>query len=155
MGGGGFRRAVRRGPNRPGYGYVRDTVGKFQVGGVRMFWRGVREKEGSDEPPLVTGLYRYLFQYDQLAHTRRVPVEKKSSSMGLICMKYRIIILNIIIISLGQILLSYIANTSRTHACARPHACASTNTHTVAAVQVSDIRWRPTVMARNAGIHSR
>ena len=37
--------------------------------------------------------------------------------MCLICMKYRIIILIIIIISLGKISLSYIANTSRTHAC--------------------------------------
>ena len=35
--------------------------------------------------------------------------------MCLICMKYRIIILIIIIISPGQILLWYIANTSRTH----------------------------------------
>ena len=49
--------------------------------------------------------------------------------MCLICMKYRIIILIIIIISLSQILLSYIANTSRTCACAptRAHACASTH----------------------------
>ena len=62
--------------------------------------------------------------------TRRVPVEGKSL-VCLICMKYRIIILIIIIISLGQILLSYIANTSRTHACqrTRAHACASTHTH--------------------------
>ena len=39
-------------------------------------------------------------------------------------MKYRIIILIIIIISLGQILLSYIANTSHMQACActRTHA---------------------------------
>ena len=36
--------------------------------------------------------------------------------MCVICMKYRIIILIIIIISLGQILLSYIANTSCMHA---------------------------------------
>ena len=63
--------------------------------------------------------------------TRRVPVEEKAS-VCLICMKYRIIILIIIIISLGQILLSYIANTSRTHACARTlaHACACKHTHT-------------------------
>ena len=46
--------------------------------------------------------------------TSRVPVEEKSS-VCVICMKYRIIILIIIIISLGKILLSYIANTSRTH----------------------------------------
>ena len=42
--------------------------------------------------------------------------------MCLICMKYRIIILIIIIISLGKISLSYIANTSRTHAHTREHA---------------------------------
>ena len=36
--------------------------------------------------------------------------------MCLICMKYRIIIVIIIIKRPGEILLSYIANTSRTHA---------------------------------------
>ena len=63
-------------------------------------------------------------------------------------MKYRKMILIIIIISLGQILLSYMANTSRTHACthARTHACTHTithahtrahaHTHTTVAVQV-------------------
>ena len=62
--------------------------------------------------------------------TRRVPVEGKSS-VCLICMKYRIIILIIIIISLGQIVLSYIANTSRTHACQRTRAThARVHTHT-------------------------
>ena len=66
---------------------------------------------------------------------RRVPVEGKSS-VCLICMKYRILILIIIIIILGEILLSYIANTSRTHALAhvrtraRTHAHARTHTHT-------------------------
>ena len=36
---------------------VRDTVGNIEVGGgVRNCWRGVREKGGSDKPPLVTGL---------------------------------------------------------------------------------------------------
>ena len=47
-----------------------------------------------------------------------------------ICMKYRIIIFIFIItiISLGQILLSYIANTSRTHA--RMHARTLARTHT-------------------------
>ena len=43
-----------------------------------------------------------------LCITSRVPVEGKSS-MCLICMKYRIIILIIIIIRLGKLLLSYIA----------------------------------------------
>ena len=46
--------------------------------------------------------------------TSRVPVGGKSS-VCLICMKYRIIILIIIIKRLGEILLSYIAHTSRTH----------------------------------------
>ena len=40
---------------------VKYTVGKFEVwdvGGGRIFWRGVRKNGGSDEPPnpLVTGL---------------------------------------------------------------------------------------------------
>ena len=36
---------------------ARYGVGKFERGGgVRIFGRGVREKGGSDEPPLVTGL---------------------------------------------------------------------------------------------------
>ena len=30
-----------------------------------------------------------------------------------------------------------------------------THTHTATAVQVSAIRWHPTVIARSAGIHSR
>ena len=46
--------------------------------------------------------------------------------MCVICMKYRIIILIIIIISLGKILLSYIANTSHTHIRRRARA----HTHT-------------------------
>ena len=48
-------------------------------------------------------------------YTSRVPVGGKAS-VCLICMKYRIIILIIIIKRLGEILLSYIAHTSsRTH----------------------------------------
>ena len=54
------------------------------------------------------------FVFCKVIDTHRVPVEGKSS-VCLICMKYRIIILIIIIISMGEILLSYIANTSRTH----------------------------------------
>ena len=46
--------------------------------------------------------------------TSRVPVGGKAS-VCLICMKYRIIILIIIIKRLGEILLSYIAHTLRTH----------------------------------------
>ena len=41
-------------------------------------------------------------------------------------MKYRIIILIIIIISLGKISLSYIANTSHTHACTHAHTLTRT-----------------------------
>ena len=55
--------------------------------------------------------------------TSRVPVEGKSS-VCVICMKYRIIFLIIIIIGLGQIILSYMANTSCTHA--RMHTCTHT-----------------------------
>ena len=42
-------------------------------------------------------------------------------------------------ISLGQILLSYIANTSRSHA--RMHARMHARTHTAVAVQVVAVRW--------------
>ena len=47
-------------------------------------------------------------------------------------MKYRIIILIIIIFSQGKISLSYIANTSLTHACThvRAHMLTLANTHT-------------------------
>ena len=48
-----------------------------------------------------------------------VPVGGKSS-VCLICMKYRILILIIIIKRPGEILLSYIANTSRTHSRTHP-----------------------------------
>ena len=88
---------------------------------------------------------------------RRVPVDGKSS-VCLICMKYRIIILSMIIISVGQILLLY--NILQTHHArtranvrARKHA-AHTHTAAASAVQVSAINWRPPVMARSAGIHS-
>ena len=70
----------------------------------------------------------------QINLTSRVPVEGKSS-VFLICTKYRIIILIIIIISLGQILLSYIENTSH-HA--RTHARMHTHRR---AFQVSAVRW--------------
>ena len=70
--------------------------------------------------------------------------------MCLICMKYRIIILMIIIISLGEILLSYIyiSNTSRTqprtrmHACTRAHALKHTH-HRLRSGSMR--RWRPSV----------
>ena len=59
--------------------------------------------------------------YKKYYATSRIPVEGKAL-VCLICVRYRIIILVIIIISLGQILLSYIENTSRTHARTRAHA---------------------------------
>ena len=74
-----------------------------------------------------TGHPRYI------RHTSRVHVEGKSS-VCLICMKYWIIILITIIISLGEILFSYIANTSRKHALMHAHTCM----HAHVAVQV---RW--------------
>ena len=46
----GVRRAVRRGPNRSGDGYVRDTVGKFE-GGVRICWRGFAKRGVRMNPP--------------------------------------------------------------------------------------------------------
>ena len=78
--------------------------------------------------------------------TSRVPVEGKSS-VCLICIKYRIIILIIIIISLCEILLSYFANTY-----------ARTYTHTPpwrSGYRCSMGRWRPTVAARSAGDNGR
>ena len=69
----------------------------------------------------------------QLQLTSRIPVEGEIIS---VCdfyeIIYRIMILIIIIISLGQILLSYIANKSRkhTHMHARTHTCTRAHTHT-------------------------
>ena len=74
-----------------------------------------------------------------IIQTSRVPVDGKSS-VCVICMKYRIIILIIIIISLGQIILSYIWQTHH----ARTHA----RTHPPTTVQVVTVRWlgvRPTM----------
>ena len=103
------------------------------------------------------GISSFSYPIDiALLLTRRLPVEGKSS-VCLICRKYWIIISIIIIISLGHILLlSYITNSSRTYAHTRSCMREHTYTHTVVAtVQVSAIRWRPTVAARSAGIHSR
>ena len=91
-----------------------------------------------------------------IIYTSRVPVEGKSS-VCLICMKYRIIILIIIIISLGQILLSYIANTSRTHAHTRvrthPHECVHSPPYMHRRRRIA-IRCQPTVTACSAGDNS-
>ena len=77
------------------------------------------------------------FCFLTFTRTSWVPAEGRSS-VCLICMKYRIIFLIIIIISLGQILLSYIANTSRTHERTHAHTPrARTPPHTHTAVTVS------------------
>ena len=55
------------------------------------------------------------FTFRVVGGVGRVPVERNHQCVGVICMTFRIIILLIIIINLGQILLSYFANTSRTH----------------------------------------
>ena len=60
-----------------------------------------------------------------------IPAEGKSSVCQ-ICMKYMIIILIIIIISLGKIESSYIANSSRTHACTDVRTRTLAHTHTPA-----------------------
>ena len=65
----------------------------------------------------------------QLLVLAGIPAEGKSSVCQ-ICMKYRIIILIIIIISLGKIESSYIANSSRTHACTDVRTRTLAHTHT-------------------------
>ena len=81
----------------------------------------------------VKSIFPGMSYVDIFIHTSRVSVEGKSSVCA-ISMKYRKIILIIIIISLDKILLSYIANTSRTHARnharTRKHTHTHTNTHT-------------------------
>ena len=71
----------------------------------------------------------------------------KKSSVCAISMQYRKMILIIIIISLGKILLSYIANTSRTHARTHAHTHARAHTHsrtqqpTTIAILAVAVRW--------------
>ena len=65
------------------------------------------------------------------------------SSVSVICMKYRILI--IIIVSVGQILLSYIANTSRTHARILADTHSPTHHHRRSGCYCSMGRWGPTV----------
>ena len=80
-----------------------------------------------------------------------------------------IIILIIIVISLGQILSSYIENTSRANAHTRTHPHARTHarthertharthahTHTHTHITAEPFRWRPTMTARSAGDNGR
>ena len=62
----------------------------------------------------------------------------------LICMKYRIIILIIIIKRLGEILLSYMANTSHTHARTHPVSMYFPSQHfMVLLAVVDDVVSRP------------
>ena len=99
--------------------------------------------------------------------TSPVPVEGKSS-VCVICMKYRIIFYYHQPVRLCQIVLSYIANTSRTHARTgarthtrvhvRAHAPARTpahpHTHTHDCRCIA-IRCQPTVTGRSAANNSR
>ena len=94
---------------------------------------------------------RWEKDYYIFIRTSQVPVEGKSS-VCLMCMIYRIIILIIIIISLGEILFSYIANTSRTHALMHARTYRSTSTHADAQTHTNRRlhsgmmrRWRPSV----------
>ena len=88
-----------------------------------------------------------LIDLPQLYCTRRVPVEGKSS-VCLIRVKYSIIILIIIIISLGEIVLLYIANTSRPHARTHTHTRTHERTHANTYTPLrsgSMCPWRPSV----------
>ena len=80
---------------------------------------------------------------------------------------YRILIIIIIIISLGQILLSYIENTSRTHTHTRTRAHIHAHTHTaepfrlalcdgsVAPNQDGPFRWRQWASLLHSNKHAR
>ena len=101
------------------------TVGRFQ----RRFMLAVDDPDAAQRQSsdlvtggmgLITPITTAALSCQTVNHTRtvrctsRVPVGGKSS-VFLIFRKYRIIILIIIIKRLGEILLSYIAHTSRTH----------------------------------------
>ena len=93
----------------------------------------------------------YNLTTDQIMTTSQVPVRSKSS-VCVICMKYRIIIIIIIIISMGQLLLSYILQTHHTrmhtHACTHTRMHARTharNTRRRSGCRCSMGRWRQTV----------
>ena len=86
-------------------------------------------------------------------NSSRVTVEGKSSAC-LICMKYGIIILIIIIISLGEIILAYIANTSRTHAHARMHTHRRLHSGSMGRRRQSVTQLTP-LFTCSAGIHGR
>ena len=66
-----------------------------------------------------------------------------SDTVCLICMKYKIIILIIIIKRLGEILLSYMANTSHTHARTHPVSMYFPSQHFMVLLLVDDVVSRP------------
>ena len=79
-----------------------------------------------------------------------IPVEGKSSEC-LICIKYRILILIIIIISLGQIFYRILqTHHACTHARAHTRAHAQPSPASPSAAQAIAIRCRPTVTVRSA-----
>ena len=92
---------------------ARDKHGAAVIGETIYFFGGFGPQAAADVSKHLDTVAAF---YIQLAG---LPVGGKSS-VCLICMKYRIIILIIIIKRLGEILLSYIANTSRTHARTHP-----------------------------------
>ncbi len=71
-------------------------------------------------------------EFHTFIRTSRIPVEGKSS-VCVICMKYRIIVLIIIIIRMGQIILSYMGNT---HAHTHAHTRARAQSHPPTAVTI-------------------
>ena len=79
--------------------------------------------------------------------TCRVPVEGKSS-VCVICMKYRIIVLISIIISLVFLQTHHTRTHTLAHAHTSAHARAQAHTHTAVAVQVIAVLW---VVAPNRG----
>ena len=66
----------------------------------------------------------YLFENYGLLDAGN-PFRGNHQCVEMICMKYRLIILIIIIISLCEMILSYIANTSHMCALAHAHVCVS------------------------------
>ena len=78
--------------------------------------------------------FRYLFVLPGYPLRRII-------SVCVISMKYRIIILVIIVISLGQIILSYIANTSRM----QKHTHTPTHRHRRSGFRCSISQWCPTM----------
>ena len=88
-------------------------------------------------------LFRSHFPLLLLLLLAGVPVGGKLSvTVCLICMKYRIIILIIIIKRLGEILLSYMANTSHTHARTHPVSMYFPSQHFMVLL-VDDVVSRP------------